>query len=86
MDSFSTFPTTPISPARSATTVAPSDATSLPNVSRAIYVGQGGDLSVTMVDGDDVTFEAVPSGVLLPIRASIIKSTGTTATSIVSLW
>lgn len=86
MDSFSNFPTTPISPARSASTVAPSDTTPLPTVTRAVYVGQGGDLSVTMVDGDQVTFEAVPSGALLPIRVSTVNATGTSATGILSLW
>lgn len=86
MDSFSSFPITLISPARSATTVAPSDATPLPYVSRAIYVGQGGDLSVTMVDGDQVIFEAVPSGALLSIRASGVNATGTSASGILSLW
>lgn len=86
MDSFSTFPTTPISPARSASSVVPNDSTPLPKVSRAIYIGQGGDLSVTMVDGDQVVFEAVPSGAMLPIRVLGVHATGTSAASILSLW
>lgn len=86
MDSFSSFPTTPISPARAASAVAPSDTTPLPKVSRAIYIGQGGDVSVTMVDGDQVTFEAVPAGAVLPIRVSGVNATGTSATAILSLW
>lgn len=86
MDSFSNFPTTPISPARSASVVAPSDSTALPTVSRAVYIGQGGDLAVTMVDGEQVVFEAVPSGSLLPIRISGVSATGTSAAGILSLW
>lgn len=86
MDNFSSFPTTPISPARSATTVVPNDSVNLPNVSRAIYVGQAGDLSVTLIDGDQVVFESVPAGAVLPIRASGINATGTTASAILSLW
>ncbi len=86
MDKFSSFPSTPISPARAASTVAPSDATELPHVSRAIYVGQAGDLSVVLADGDQVVFEAVPAGAILPIRASSINATGTTAAAILSLW
>ena len=86
MDNFSSFPTTPISPARSASTVTPSDGTDLPHVSRAIYVGQTGDVSVVMADGDQVIFEAVPAGAMLPIRVSGINATGTTAAGILSLW
>ncbi|MEP3347021.1 MAG: hypothetical protein ABJN34_05760 [Litoreibacter sp.] len=86
MDSFSAFPTTPISPARSASTVVPSDTTELPHVSRALYVGQSGALSVEMADGGIATFEGVPAGSMLPIRASKVRSSDTTAASILSLW
>lgn len=86
MDNFSNFPTTPISPARSAMTIVPSDSTDLPHVSRAIYVGQGGDLAVEMADGDVTTFEAVPGGSVLPIRVKRVRNTATTANAIISLW
>jgi hypothetical protein len=86
MDSFSAFPTTPISPARSASTVVPNDTGDLPHISRALYVGQSGALSVEMADGDVVTFEGVPAGSMLPIRATKVRDTGTTAASILSLW
>ncbi len=86
MDKFSNFPTTPISPARGGIQVTPSDVTPLAQVSRALYIGQGGDVDVTLADGDTVIFEAVPGGSLLPIRAETVRSTGTTATGIVALW
>ncbi|RLJ41424.1 hypothetical protein BCF46_3217 [Litoreibacter meonggei] len=86
MDSFSAFPTTPISPARSASTVVPNDTRDLPHISRALYVGQTGALSVEMADGDVVTFEGVPAGSMLPIRASKVRATGTTAAAVLSLW
>lgn len=86
MDSFSSFPTTPVSPARSATAVVPSDTTTLPHVSRALYIGQGGDLAVVMAGGEQATFEAVPSGSILPIRVSRVNATNTTANGVVSLW
>ncbi len=86
MDKFSNFPTTPISPARSGAQVTPSDATALTQVSRALYVGQGGDLDVTLADGDTVIFEAVPGGSLLPIRAEFVRASGTTASGIIALW
>lgn len=86
MDNFSNFPTTPISPARSAFSVTPSDGTDLPHVSRALYIGQGGDISVEMADGDLTVFEAVPNGSILPVRVKQIQSTATTASGIISLW
>ena len=54
-------------------------------VGRGIYVGVGGDIKVTTVDGDTVTFVAVPQGVILPVRAKRIFATGTTAASLVLL-
>ncbi|WP_299193316.1 hypothetical protein [uncultured Litoreibacter sp.] len=86
MDKFANFPTTPISPARGGAQVTPDDATPLTQVSRALYVGQGGDIAATLADGDTVTFEAVPSGAILPIRAASVSATGTTAEAIVALW
>ena len=86
MDSFSAFPTTPISPARSASTVAPNDTLDLPFVSRALYVGQAGALSVEMADGGFVTFENVPAGSMLPIRVAKVRASDTTASAILTLW
>lgn len=86
MDNFSAFPTTPISPARSASTVVPNDTGDLPHISRALYIGQSGALTVEMADGDEVTFEGVPAGSMLPIRVAKVKATGTTAAAVLSLW
>ena len=86
MDNFSNFPTTPISPARGGEQVSPSDSIALTQVSRALYVGQGGDVSVVMADGASLLFEAVPGGTLLPIRVERVAASGTSATSIVALW
>jgi len=86
MDKFANFPTTPISPARGGALVTPNDTPPLMQVSRALYVGQGGDIQATLADGDTVTFEAVPAGSLLPIRASLVLATNTTASGIIALW
>lgn len=72
--------------AHSAGAVTPSDTTVLP-VTRALYVGTGGNISVVMGDDENtVTFVNVPSGVIFPIQISKVLSTNTTATNIVALW
>ncbi|MEM7470454.1 MAG: hypothetical protein AAF340_03815 [Pseudomonadota bacterium] len=86
MDKFSNFPTTLISPARGGEQVSPSDTVALAQVSRALFVGQGGDLSVVMADGTPLLFEAVPGGTMLPVRVERVASSGTSATGIVALW
>lgn len=70
-------------PARGASAVTASDSTAVSF--RALYIGSGGDVAVTMRDGGDVTFVGVPTGSILPIQVRKVKSTGTTATSIVGL-
>lgn len=56
-----------------------------PNVFSRLYVGGAGNLKITTENGDVVTFSAVPVGTVLPIRTSLVWSTGTTATLIVGL-
>ena len=74
------------SPANDATAVTASDTVPLVYVSRALYVGGAGNLSVTMQGGGNVTFVAVPAGTVLPIRVTHVRSTSTTATSIINLY
>ena len=74
------------SPADSADEVTPSNSTDLTYITRGVYVGTGGDLTVTMKGGQDVVFANIPDGTILPIRVSRIKATGTTATDIVAMW
>lgn len=71
-------------PATSAFAVVPADA-DLQAVTRALYIGTGGDLVVTLADdGAPVLLAAVQSGTLLPIRAKRVGA-DTTATDIVAL-
>lgn len=72
-------------PAEHAEAVTPSDGTDLTIVSRGLYVGGSGNVAVVMASGAAVTFTGVIAGSLLPIRVSRVKSTGTTATTILSL-
>ena len=74
------------SPANDASAVTPSDTVPLTYVSRALYIGGAGNLVVTMQGGGNVTFIGVPAGTVLPIRCSHVRSTSTTATSIVNLY
>jgi len=72
-------------PADHAATVTPSDSADLANTARALYVGTPGDVKVTTILGDTITFANVPAGVL-PVRAKRVYATGTTASDIVALW
>lgn len=86
MDIFKDFPATLTSPATNAAAVAPSDTTPLTSVSRAIYIGQSGDVSVEMQSGQIVTFQNVQGGSILALRTLKVRQTGTTAVGIVALW
>lgn len=71
--------------------VTPNDSTALQyngvaTVTRAIYVGADGNLSLTMADGANVTFTGVKGGGTYPFRASKVLATGTTSTNIVALY
>ncbi len=72
-------------PASAAFPITPSDSLDLPETTRALYVGIGGDVRVAMASGQVVTFESVPDGCLLPIRAIRVQATGTTAAGIIGL-
>lgn len=71
------------SPAFSSIAVTPSDSTILPET-RALYIGNGGNVAVTTRAGDS-TFVNVVGGTILPVACTKVLSTGTTATSILAL-
>jgi hypothetical protein len=73
------------SPARNAAPVTPDDGSDLPVAARSLYVGAAGDVRITTVGGDMVTFTGVPAGIL-PVRAARVHATGTTAAGIVAIW
>jgi len=70
--------------------IALSDTVDLPNITRGIYVGTGGDIVLNLQDyngtATTLTFKAVPQGVILPVRCSRVKSTNTTASNLVGLY
>lgn len=75
------------SPPRKGFAVTPHDTNQLSNVSRGLWVGGNGDVSVILADDSvAITLSAVPAGTLLPLQAKIVKSSGTTATLIIALY
>jgi len=71
-------------PASHAVEITPSDSEYIV-ASRALYIGGAGDVDVLMLGGETVSFEGVPVGSWLPIRAiRVLEST--TATKIVSVY
>lgn len=53
---------------------------------RGIYVGVSGDVKIDTPAGDTVTLTGLAAGMMHPIGAKRIYSTGTTATGILALY
>ncbi len=85
-DSFSTTSDSPIAPAQDCFNIIPDDNGELAKVTKALYIGTGGDVVVRASRADtDVVFRNVPSGYILDIRASAVRANGTTATDLIGL-
>ncbi|KUO54151.1 MAG: hypothetical protein APF82_00450 [Sphingomonadales bacterium BRH_c42] len=75
-----------ISPAQYCFAITPSDSGDLDRVTKALYIGLGGDVTLRALDNDvDVTFRNVASGAILDVRVSAVRAAGTTAANIVGL-
>ncbi|MDO5759062.1 MAG: hypothetical protein Q4P24_16650 [Rhodobacterales bacterium] len=86
MDTFSSHSQSLNAPIRSGAPVTPSNSADLPVLPRALYIGGGGDISMILAGGETITLKSVPAGAMLPLRASRVRQTGTTATALVALW
>lgn len=51
-----------------------------------LYIGTGGDMKVTMIGGQVVTFFNIPNGAFLPVQVQRVWSTDTTAGDILALF
>lgn len=58
----------------------------LDTVTRAIYVGTGGNITLQSKAGDKVTINNVQDGSILPIRVYKVIDSDTTATDIIGLY
>lgn len=74
-------------PASNGAAITPHATNALAFVTRAIWVGAAGDITLRLADASaDITLIGVPAGTLLPLRASHVRATGTSAASLVGLW
>ena len=64
--------------------ITPHDSTNFDKC-RAIYIGVSGDV-VAIVDGSAVTFKNAVQGSVLPVEATRVNSTNTTATNLIALY
>jgi hypothetical protein len=85
-DTFSALATGMADPAENAFAISPHDTDELTKATRYLYIGGAGAVKLTTINGDTVTFTALPVGTLLPIRAKLVFSTGTTATNLLGLY
>lgn len=63
--------------------ITPSDSLELDFVTRAVHIGTAGDLRVTMIGGETVTFAGMAAGTIKVGRFTRVWATGTTAGSLV---
>lgn len=73
-------------PASDAKAVTPSDSTDLPNgIARSLLVIAAGNVSFITAKGTTQTYSSVPAYTVIPVAASRVRATGTTAT-VVALY
>ena len=85
-DVFSSFAPGLEAPASRVFAITPHNSTDFSFDTRAIYVGTGGNIAVVTAAGDVVTFSNVPTGTILPVRATRVNSTNTTASNLVGMY
>lgn len=75
-----------IAPIRGGFAVTAHDTNPLTRVTRALWVGGAGNITLRLEAEDaDTVITGVPAGTLLPFAVTHVRSTGTTATNIVGL-
>jgi hypothetical protein len=76
-----------------AAAVTPSDLSNIPAITGGtsnngcvLYMGGNGNVRVTTVGGDDVTFNGVLAGSFIPVQVVKVWETGTSVPNIIALW
>ena len=77
-------PTFPMYPGGAAA-ITPSNTVNLANPT-VVYIGTTGNIRVLTAQGDDVTFNNVPAGAVLPVQVIRVFATNTTATNLVGIY
>lgn len=85
LDDFKGYSPSMQSPVTHGVAVVPDDAADLTHLTRALYIGTGGDVRVTLADGSAVTFVNMVQG-WHPMRVARVFATGTTADHMVGCW
>ena len=86
INEFETYADSPTSPADNAFAIIPHASDELPRITKAIYVGGAGDITLRpLTNSEDVLFKNVPTGMILDVRARAVRASGTTATFLVGL-
>ena len=73
------------SPVQGGFDLTPSNGSDLAQVTRAVMGTGGGDLRVTLKNGDTITLPGLTPGVIYPVRVARVFATGTTATGVKGL-
>lgn len=84
-DRYETFVPGLESPAAHGFPITPDDDEDLPELTRAIYVGTSGTISLVLASGAAIELEGVAGGTVLPLRVARVHITGTTAGALVAL-
>lgn len=73
-------------PAEETFAISPNDNAELPQITKAIYVGEGGNVTLRASRSDiDTVFRNLPTGAILDVRVSAVRATGTTASNLIGL-
>ena len=73
-------------PAEETFAISPNDNAELPQITKAIYVGDGGDVTLRASRSDiDTVFRNLPTGAILDVRVSAVRATGSTASNLIGL-
>lgn len=85
-DPFRYLTDSPMSPAEQCFEITPSDSQDLPTPTKALFIGEGGDVAlVTLRGNSEITFRNLQSGSILDVRVKAVRASGTTAASLVGL-